>query len=524
MHMKPPAVTPVAVHSRVGRTILRCLIVAGIAPLPTILGAQTNDPDSLVRLLTSPSIGARADAVVRLSLIPMAQLPMAARPALVSLLEREATGQVAYPDTTAGYETYGEYIIDLTRTVLRFHDPASVRGLSLLGIQTSRVAQEFVAGFGSQSLAALDEAWTTKRSARPSVLVTLGRMVAQRQTNGLSESDRQEVLNRIWAGVDSFPIALATTARAASLFMLVPVLRQISSSNSDPSVGAGVGRALAELEPKLNAASPTTVASGLNDWLRALCLGAQGARSSACTSLSGTVISATGQITTNQPGPARDTLMALAARVDTGYQQGVWTDGEHRLLAANARYLGFRLSSAIFLHGSGGTANPPTLALSTLAPAGTTAKYQDSPALAFANGNPWVAVGTWTSPPGLGSGTLSALGAAQVWLGLKNSDDIGTNFDLRVEAYKNGTLVTAGQTLCVQGVTRNADLAKAVTVAFSPFTATTFDGVANVLSFKVLTRIGTTAAGATCGGHSNAVGLRLYFDAVSRAAQFAATF
>ncbi|PYP93972.1 MAG: hypothetical protein DMD34_10225, partial [Gemmatimonadetes bacterium] len=128
-----------------------------------------------------------------------------------------------------------EYIIDLTRTVVRFHDPTSVRGLSLIGIQTSRAAQEFVAGLGSQSLAALDEAWTTKRSARPSVLVTLGRMVAQQQMNGLSESDRQGVLKRIWAGVDSFPIALATAARAASFFVLVPVLRHIASSDSDPS-------------------------------------------------------------------------------------------------------------------------------------------------------------------------------------------------------------------------------------------------------------------------------------------------
>jgi len=506
-------------------TVPSSLVTLGMALLPISLSAQADNPDSLVRLLTAPSLAVRADAVVRLSLIPMAQLPASARPALISLLEREATGQVAYPDTTAaGDETWGEYIIDLTRTVVRFHDPTSVRGLSLIGIQTSRAAQEFVAGLGSQSLAALDEAWTTKRSARPSVLVTLGRMVAQQQMNGLSESDRQGVLKRIWAGVDSFPIALATAARAASFFVLVPVLRHIASSDSDPSVGAAVGRAVAELQPKLDAMPPANVASGLSDWLRALCLSAQGTRSIACTSLSGSLTSARGQITANQPGPARDTLTAFAAQVDAGFQQGVWSDGEHRLLAANARYLGFRLGSAIFLHGSGGTANPPTLALSTLAPAGTTAKYQDSPALAFASGNPWLAVGTWTSPRGLGSGTLSALGAAQVWLGLKNSDDIGTNFDLRVEAYKNGTLVTAGQTLCIQGITRNADLAKAVTVAFPALTATTFDGVTDVLSLKVLTRIGTTAGGAACGGHGTAVGLRLYFDAVSRNAQFAATF
>ena len=124
--MKRPALPPGSAPSRVRRAVLSCLMIWGLAPLPAYLGAQADNPDSLVRLLTSPSVGVRADAVVRLSLIPMAQLPVAARPALVSLLEREATGQVAYPDTTARYETYGEYIIDLTRTVLRFHDPASV--------------------------------------------------------------------------------------------------------------------------------------------------------------------------------------------------------------------------------------------------------------------------------------------------------------------------------------------------------------------------------------------------------------
>jgi hypothetical protein len=45
-----------------------------------------------------------------------------------------------------------------------------------------------------------------------------------------------------------------------------------------------------------------------------------------------------------------------------------------------------------------------------------------------------------------------------------------------------------------------------------------------VVTFRVRTRIGTNATGGLCGGHSNAVGLRLYFDAVSRLAQVSATF
>ena len=46
----------------------------------------------------------------------------------------------------------------------------------------------------------------------------------------------------------------------------------------------------------------------------------------------------------------------------------------------------------------------------------------------------------------------------------------------------------------------------------------------DVLSLRVLTRIGTNGSGAFCGGHSNAVGLRLYFDAVSRPSKFTAIF
>ena len=181
-------------------------------------------------------------------------------------------------------------------------------------------------------------------------------------------------------------------------------------------------------------------------------------------------------------------------------------------------------ATAFFLKGAGGTANPPTLSLSIAAPTGTTAKYQDSPSINYNGGNPWAEVGTWTAAPALVTGTLTALGEATVWLGLKNSDDQGTYFDVRVEVSRNGTLLASGETRCVQGVTRNPANAKAVSVALGPVTPASFNGTTDVLSLRVLTRIGTTETGARCGGHANAVGLRLYFDAASRAAQVAATF
>jgi len=176
--------------------------------------------------------------------------------------------------------------------------------------------------------------------------------------------------------------------------------------------------------------------------------------------------------------------------------------------------------AAFYLHGAGPNANPPTLFLDTAAPTATTAKYRDSTGVNFSGGNQWKEIGTWTITT---TGTLTELNNLHVWLGLKNSDDIGTRFDLRAEVYINGQfLITSGELYCIQGITRNPDLAKEVTVSFSSFSPVDFSGT-DTLSLKILTRIGTNGAGTFCGGHSNAVGLRLYFDAVSRPSRFDAT-
>jgi hypothetical protein len=44
----------------------------------------------------------------------------------------------------------------------------------------------------------------------------------------------------------------------------------------------------------------------------------------------------------------------------------------------------------------------------------------------------------------------------------------------------------------------------------------------DTLSIKVLTRIGTYPDGSKCPGHNNAVGLRLYYDSVTRPSGFGA--
>ena len=57
---------------------------------------------------------------------------------------------------------------------------------------------------------------------------------------------------------------------------------------------------------------------------------------------------------------------------------------------------------------------------------------------------------------------LTDLSPARLWTGLKNSDDQGTAFDLRVVVAINDDEVAAGETRCVTGVTRNPDKAKEV--------------------------------------------------------------
>jgi hypothetical protein len=116
---------------------------------------------------------------------------------------------------------------------------------------------------------------------------------------------------------------------------------------------------------------------------------------------------------------------------------------------------------------------------------------------------------------------LSTLGPVHVWLGLKNSDDQGTKFDLRAELYKNNTLVAAGETRCINGVTSNPSKALEALIPFGNIV----NGVlaaGEKLTLKISTRIGTASEGKTCTGHTTAVGLRLYYDAKTRPARFSA--
>lgn len=148
------------------------------------------------------------------------------------------------------------------------------------------------------------------------------------------------------------------------------------------------------------------------------------------------------------------------------------------------------------------------------APTAATAKFKDSPAV---NRTTYQQIGEWAAPPLGAPMELQSLSDLRVWIGLKNSDDQGTYFDLKAEVRKNGTVIASGETKNIQGVTRNPSLAREVTVDFGAITLNQF-AAGDVLSIRILTKV------ADNGGHNNAVGLRLYYDAVSRASRFGAAF
>jgi len=107
----------------------------------------------------------------------------------------------------------------------------------------------------------------------------------------------------------------------------------------------------------------------------------------------------------------------------------------------------------------------------------------------------------------------------RVWLGLKNSDDQGTSFDVVAQVYKNGDVIGEGLLRCVKGVTRNPIKASEITIVPALDAPQTFDGTADTLTVRLRARIGTTPDGKSCGGHGSASGLRAYFDAVGQAAR-----
>jgi predicted extracellular nuclease len=117
--------------------------------------------------------------------------------------------------------------------------------------------------------------------------------------------------------------------------------------------------------------------------------------------------------------------------------------------------------------------------------------------------------------------SLSATAPAQVFVGLKNSDDLGAAFDVRAELLVNGVPVTQGESLCVTGLSRPPGAALELSVPFAPQPGAPLAS-GDVLELKLSTRIGTNPDGTQCAARGKAHGLRLYYDAPRRPSRFGA--
>lgn len=111
-------------------------------------------------------------------------------------------------------------------------------------------------------------------------------------------------------------------------------------------------------------------------------------------------------------------------------------------------------------------------------------------------------------------------GPMNTWLGLKNSDDQGTRFDVRVEVLRNNVVVASRLTRCIDGITRNAASAREAIIELNTVTV---NDPADMLSLRVSARIGTNPDDTKCPGHSSAVGLRMYYDSTQRPSRIEAT-
>jgi len=111
---------------------------------------------------------------------------------------------------------------------------------------------------------------------------------------------------------------------------------------------------------------------------------------------------------------------------------------------------------------------------------------------------------------------LSALNPAGVWIGLKNSDDVGTKFDLKVEAYSDNTLVASGELDSFAGGSSGFNNAHLATIPFNSFSPINLPS-GSVVNFTVSVR------NACVGSGHNSGTARLWYDDSAAASNFGAT-
>lgn len=111
---------------------------------------------------------------------------------------------------------------------------------------------------------------------------------------------------------------------------------------------------------------------------------------------------------------------------------------------------------------------------------------------------------------------LASLSSAKVWVGLKNSDDVGVKFDLKAEVYSDNTLITSGETDSVAVGSSGFNNAKLYIINFNSFSPVNFPN-GSQLAIELYVR------NACSGSWHNSGVARLWYNDGQANSQFGAT-
>ncbi|HEX2780076.1 MAG TPA: hypothetical protein VHM30_11280, partial [Gemmatimonadaceae bacterium] len=327
-------------------------VTASLALGAGIASAQSFNVDSLAGVLSSTnSVRVRAEVVGRLNALPLAELTPAARSALVRLLDAEADHTLpGDPQPIAeGDEVYDEYVVDLAGGVLRLDDPASLRAMTRVGLQTSHDVQRWVASFGAQSLPHLDAVWAEQPAERPVIVTTWAFMLGVTGPDALVARDRQRVLTSIMGAAEAYPIAFAGAARVGSLVTLVPSLSQIAASSPSEIARNRAAYAAQLLAPARDALTPAQMLAQTLELARGFCVrpgegndaraNVHPNRPAACGKVRGALNRARAALGEGRTDDARTELQSAASVAEQASTDGVFTAVEAAAVRGNVEYL-----------------------------------------------------------------------------------------------------------------------------------------------------------------------------------------
>jgi hypothetical protein len=328
------------------RRLVRLLVLwmSTTLGMPTALRAQASDPvniDSVTAALDSPDLEARSMAVAALRTVAPSALPAATRLKLIALLEREATA-VSQPRVDDGEDSAeGTYRTQLVRLVVRLNDPASARGLALVGLSINADAQRLVASRGDAAVGLLDEAERVNPTLAGAVTATRGRMLGD-YGSLLSESSRFTIRAAVLRTAATDPLAFARAARFGRLVEAAPIVAQLSAAATDRLTKSILGDAADQLTRLRAGATTESILDGLAASIAVVCYQAQGARHGACEAMTNHVQSVVADLRDGRAAAARAGLLALATRADVAARQGAIAATEGAMISGTASYLATR--------------------------------------------------------------------------------------------------------------------------------------------------------------------------------------